>query len=139
QAGGPSVMDGFYMEQANALYLGQDSKSVPQVSDFLHWVNGLYPGFTPDLFTLYGWTSAELYVDALKKAGTDPTRASLLAALKGTTNFDASGMVAPANPAEHDPPSCWLLARVVNGKFQRYDMPSTGFRCDGTYEHASGQ
>jgi branched-chain amino acid transport system substrate-binding protein len=139
QAGGPSVMNGFYLSQANALYLGQDAKSVPQVNDFLHWVNGLYPGFTPDLFTLYGWTSAELYVDAPKKAGSDPTRQTLLTALKGFTNFDASGMVAPANPAAHEPPSCWLLARVVNGKFQRYDMPETGFRCDGTYYHATKQ
>jgi ABC-type branched-subunit amino acid transport system substrate-binding protein len=136
QAGGPSVADGFYLEQANALYLGQDAKSVPQVNDFLHWVHGLYPGFVPDLFTLYGWTSAELYVDALKKAGSDPTQASLMTALKGTTNFNADGMVAPANPAAHEPPSCWLLAKITNGQFQRFDMPKTGFRCDGTYYHA---
>ncbi len=136
QAGGSAVMDGVYMQQANALYLGQDAKAVPQINDFQHWVNGLYPGFTPDLFTLYGWTSAELYVDSLKKAGADPTRASLLTALKGTTNFDADGMVAPANPAAHEPPSCWLLAKITNGQFQRFDMPKTGFRCDGTYSPA---
>ena len=30
------------------------------------------PGFKPDLFTLYGWLSAELFVQALKNAGHRP-------------------------------------------------------------------
>jgi len=137
QAGGPSVANGFYLEQAAALYLGQDQSSVPEVGEFLKWVHGLYPGFVPDLFTLYGWTSAQLYVQGLKQAGANPTSQSLLNSLKQITSFDANGLLAPANPAGHEPASCYLLAKIVNGDFQRVDMPPSGFRCDGTYYHAS--
>lgn len=131
-AGGPSIVDGIYLEQPASLYLGEDASSVPAVSTFLHWVHGLYPGFTVDLFTLYGWVSAELYVDGLKKAGPDPTQKSLLDALKGITSFDADGIIPSANPAGKQAQACYLLARVENGKFVRYDMPPTGYICNGS-------
>jgi ABC-type branched-subunit amino acid transport system substrate-binding protein len=137
QAGGPSVADGYYLEQAASLYLGQDSSTVPEVATFLKWVHGLYPGFVPDLFTLYGWTAAQLYVQGLKGAGSNPTSSTLLASLKKITSFDANGMLAPANPGGNQPAYCYLLAKVVNGNFQRVDMPKSGFRCDGHYQHAS--
>ena len=35
------------------------------------WVQQVSPGFTSDFFTLTGWLCAELFVDALRKAGTD--------------------------------------------------------------------
>lgn len=138
-AGGPAVADGVYLEQSEALYLGQDAKQVPDVATFVHWVHGLYPGSNIDLFTLYGWASAELYVDALKKAGSNPTQADLLASLKKITSFDAGGMLAPADPAQKKPATCYVLAQVRNGAFQRVDMPANSvYRCDGSYFHASG-
>ncbi len=130
-AGGAAVADGTYMFQPASLFLGGDAKSVPAVHTFLHWVNGLYPGFTPDLFTLDGWVSAELYVTALKKAGADPTPKSLDSALKGITSFDANGIIPAANPAAKQAQACYLLARIENGQFKRFDMPATGYRCDG--------
>lgn len=138
-AGGASVVDGFYLEQAQALYLGQDAKLVPETTTFDTWVHGLYPGFNIDLFTLYGWTSAQLFVDALKKAGSSPTQASLLAALKTETSFDAGGMLAPADPAGKVPAHCYVLAQVVSGQFQRVDMPANSeYRCDGRFIYESG-
>ncbi len=96
------------------------------------WVHGLDPNFTIDLYTVYGWASAELYVDALKKAGPTPTQASHRAALKTETNFDADHMLAPANPAGKVPATCYVLAQIVNGEFQRVDMPKGSlYRCDG--------
>ena len=130
-AGGPGVADGIYLDQPAALFLGGDAGSVPAVATFLHWVNGLYPGFTPDLFTLYGWVSADLYVTALKKAGPDPTQASLLSALRDITSFDAGGIIPTANPAGKQAQACFLIARIENGDFRRYDMPATGYKCDG--------
>jgi len=32
------------------------------------------PSWVPDLYTLFGWASAEMFVQALKAAGPDPPR-----------------------------------------------------------------
>jgi Periplasmic binding protein len=133
QAGGPSVVNGAYLNQQQALYLGGDASTVPAVGQFLTWVHGLYPGFSPDIFTIYGWTSAALYVQALKQAGASPTQLTLLLALRQVHSFTADGMLAQSDPAGKQPASCYLLAKIVNGQFVRTDMPSSGFKCDAPY------
>ena len=68
----------------------------------------------------------------MKKAGAKATRKTLFAALKTFTNYDSNGMFAAANPAQKKPAVCWLLDKVVNGKFVRISpSPSTGFYCQG--------
>jgi len=52
---------------------------VPAVSQFLTWVKKANPSWTPDLYTLFGWTSAALFVQALQAAGPHPTRGAVLA------------------------------------------------------------
>ncbi|MGH9171882.1 MAG: ABC transporter substrate-binding protein [Acidimicrobiales bacterium] len=139
-----SAYDGSFIKLAGAaasvmtvglhesLYLGQDASSVPAVGTFDHWIGVAKPGFTPDLYAVYGWSSAVLLAQALQSAGSDPTRASLMAALKKITNFDAGGLLAPDDPAAKTPPNCFLIAKVVNGNWQRVE-PSSGFTCSGTY------
>lgn len=138
RAGGASVADGIYLAQNEALYLGGDAKAVPAVATFLHWMHVVAPGFAPDLYAVYGWASAELLVEALRKAGPDPTSSSVSAALRSIHSFDANGLMAPTDPAAKSPATCWLLARVSNGKFVRYHMPSTGFRCGSGFIRAGG-
>jgi ABC-type branched-subunit amino acid transport system substrate-binding protein len=133
QAGGPSVVDGAYINQTQALYLGGDAGSVPAVNQFLKWVHGLYPGFSPDIFTIFGWTSAALYVQALKNAGSSPNQESLLLTLSQVHSFTADGLLAQSDPAGKQPPPCYLLAKIVNGQFVRTDMPASGFKCDAPY------
>ena len=88
---------------------------------------------------LYGWLSAELFVQALKNAGSDPSRGSLLQALSKITSFNGNDFIAPTNPAAKTPPNCYLIATVTNGQFVRSpDNPpitgsTNGFRCDGSY------
>jgi hypothetical protein len=105
---------------------------VPAVSLFDHWVNVAHPGYTPDIYSVFGWASAALFVQALRNGGSDPNRASLLTALKQITNFDAGGLIAPDNPAAKSPPNCFIIAKVVNGAWQR-QSPASGFMCSGTY------
>jgi ABC-type branched-subunit amino acid transport system substrate-binding protein len=133
QAGGASVVNGTYLNQTQALYLGGDGGSIPAVNQFLKWVHGLYPGFSPDIFTIFGWTSAALYVQALKNAGSSPNQASLLVALSQVHSFTAEGLLAQSDPAGKQPASCYLLAKIVDGQFVRTDMPPTGFKCDAPY------
>ncbi len=138
-SGGAANVDGAYLSQNLALYLGTDESSVPAVGNFLHWVQVASPGFDPDLFTAYGWLSADLFVQALKNAGSDPSRGSLLQALSKITSFNGGGFNAPSDPATKTPPNCYLIATVTNGQYVRSpdDPPITGstqgFRCDGKY------
>jgi ABC-type branched-subunit amino acid transport system substrate-binding protein len=137
-SGGAAVTDGIWLDQGVALYLGGDAKSIPAVDTFLAWVQRVHPGFTPDLYTLYGWASAQLLVQAIKAAGSNPTSASVLAQLKQVTSFDASGLMAPANPSGKVPGSCFVLAKVVNGVFVRVPpSPTSGFICNQPYFHPS--
>jgi branched-chain amino acid transport system substrate-binding protein len=143
-SGGASVTDGAYLEQATSLYLGQDAASIPAVNTFLNWVQKASPGFKPDLYTLYGWVSAQLFTQALQNAGKNPSRGSELKALRSITSFSGSNLLAPANPAAKVPAECYIIAKVVNGDFVRTDDtplsgPNQGYRCDQPYYQANGK
>jgi ABC-type branched-subunit amino acid transport system substrate-binding protein len=137
-SGGASAVNGSYLDQNTSLYLGQDAKLIPAVAQFNKWVNVASPGFHADLFTLYGWLSAQLFAQGLKNAGKNPSRGSLLQALSKITSFSGNNIVAPANPAAKTVGNCYLIGQVANGQYQRLaDPPVTssthGYRCDGTY------
>ncbi len=138
-AGGAAAVNGDYLEQNTSLYLGQDAKAVPAVATFLHWVNVASPGFKTDLYTLYAWLSTELFGQALKNAGANPSRGSELQALNKITSFDGNHLIAPNDPATKAVGNCYLIAKVVNGQFVRTtDNPPAsssthGYRCDYSY------
>lgn len=125
-----SAANGMFIAQQYALYLGQDASSVPAVSTFDHWVKQVDSKANFEIETLYGWASAQLFVQALKAAGQNPTRGSLVAALGKVTSFNAGGLVGNENPSANIPASCFLLAQVKNGTIERVSpTPSTGFVC----------
>jgi len=137
-AGGAAAVNGAYLEQAASLYLGEDASQIPAITTFNTWVQKASPGFTPDFFTLDGWLAAELFVDGLRNAGTDPSRGSELQALRKITAFQSGNLIPVSNPAGKVPITCYLLGQVVDGRFQRLadppvSGPDNGFRCDGTY------
>ncbi len=137
-SGGPAAVNGAFLDQSTSLYLGQDKADIPAVATFLKWVQVASPGFAPDLFTLYGWLSAQLFSQALKTAGSNPSRGSLLTELGKITSFDGDHLIGPNNPADKKVGNCYLIGQVVNGDFQRLDDPPTsgsthGFRCDYSY------
>jgi branched-chain amino acid transport system substrate-binding protein len=136
-SGGAAAVDGAYLTLSSSLFLGEDAPTVPAVSTFLTWVGRVDPGFRPDLFTLNGWTSAELYSRALASAGPRPTRGSVLEALRAVTSFDADGLIVTTDPSARSSGNCYLMARVENGKFQRFDDPpvsggTDGYICNGS-------
>lgn len=139
QAG--SNAEGVINDQQFAMFFNADEASrVPVVKDFQKWMNYVNSGQTKDIFAAYGWTSAQLFVDALKKAGAKAQRKTLFAALKTFTNYDSGGMFAAANPAGKKPAVCWLINKVQGGKFVRIaPSPTTGFYCQGaTYYPPAG-
>ena len=138
-SGGAAAIDGTYMEMVNSLFLGEDTNQLPAAQTFQTWVQKASPGFKPDLYTLFGWLSAQLFTQALQAAGTNPTRGSVLQQLKKITVFNGNYLIASSNPATEDP---GLLLRdrpdQVNGQIQRLDDPPIngpqhGYRCDGKF------
>ena len=121
-------MNGDDFEQNASLYLGEDASALPAVGTFLHWVNVASPGSKPDLFTMYGWVSAQLFAQGLKKAGSDPSRGSLLQALSKITSFNGDNLIATTDPAAKTDGNC-------------YDRPSTRTGCaaDGRPADLGGQ
>ncbi len=136
-AGGPAVTNGIQIGQVYALYLGQDANRVPAVKQFDTWVKKVNPSWVPDLYTLFGWGSAELFVQALKAAGPHPTRGAVIAQLKKITSFGANGLMATSDPAAKTVSSCFLMAEIKNGTFVRELPTGSGFDCNAKLYDAS--
>jgi ABC-type branched-subunit amino acid transport system substrate-binding protein len=122
--------NGAYLTTVTSLYMGEDAKVIPAVALFDKWSKKVDHSTTLDLFTLYGWISAELFTQALKAAGPNPTRASLDAQLNKITSFDGNGIIAPQDPAKKLPGQCWIAAQYENGKWVRISPdPKSGYIC----------
>ncbi|MEY2432889.1 MAG: hypothetical protein QOC92_2614, partial [Acidimicrobiaceae bacterium] len=137
-AGSNDAVEGATLYLPTGMYLGEDRSVNPEIDLFLTWLDRTHPGANVDLFTVYGWVSARLFVQALQAAGAPATRASLIGALQQIDDFDANGMLSPGGPASKRPATCYIMVTIHNGKFQRLDDPETGFRCDGTYVFRQG-
>jgi ABC-type branched-subunit amino acid transport system substrate-binding protein len=126
-----SAGNGTLVTGVTALYEGQDAKSVPAVATFDKWAKKVDPQTQLDLYTLYGWINAQLFVQALRGAGANPTRASLDAQLDKITSFNASGLISNQNPAQKIPGGCWIVAQYENGTWKRIAPdPKSGFICN---------
>jgi hypothetical protein len=96
------------------------------------------PGFNADLFTLYAWNSTALFAQALRNAGTDPSRGSILQALSKITSYNGGYIVTNSNPVARTTSNCYLVGRVLNGQWTRQDdtpvnNSTHGYRCDYSY------
>jgi branched-chain amino acid transport system substrate-binding protein len=126
-----SAGNGTLLYTVTSLYMGEDAKVVPAVGTFDKWVKKADPNPTLDLFTLDGWINAQLFVQALKAAGANPTRASLVAQLNKINSFNASGIISSQNPAQKIPGQCWIAAKYTNGKWLRIKPdPKAAFVCN---------
>ena len=69
-----------------------------------------------DLFAMYGWLSARLFVDAMEKmaqAGQTPTRKGLLDTLSKWGSWDGNGMVGPVNIGQKKPSDCFFIQAIT--------------------------
>jgi ABC-type branched-subunit amino acid transport system substrate-binding protein len=134
----PGAGEGVLQDQAFAMFLGEDATNTPEVALFDTWMKKTHPGFPLDLFAMFGWAEARLFVDALKTTGSNPTQPGLIAALRNIHHFDSNGLIAPVDPANKQPPECWLIVTVKNGAYERV-TPDKGFTCQpGGYFRYNG-
>ena len=137
QSGGASNVEGQYATTIQELFLGEDAGTVPEVALFDKWLKQGYPGFTPDQFADTSWSNAALFVQALKMAGPHLTRKAVLAALASIHSFSDNGMFPTVDVGAKQPSNCYMILQLKGGKYVKVDDPPSGFRCDGTFFHAS--
>jgi len=131
--GTADALEGVHIYLPTAMYLGEDRGANQEVNLFLTWLKKTHPSANADLFTVYGWTSARLFVQALQQAGPQAKRATLMAALRNIHQFDANGILAPADPAGKGAAFCYVIVDIHGGKFVRAPDSASGYRCDGNY------
>jgi branched-chain amino acid transport system substrate-binding protein len=110
------------------LAMVEDRAANPAVETFVSWYERTNPGADIDFFAMLGWASADLFATALRAAGPAPTRDKVLQQLRAQAKWDGGGFLAPRNPAAKQRPSCYLIAVVRDGRWQR-STPASGFRC----------
>ena len=121
--------EGMIIPQLYAAFAGEDAQLSPEIALFNRWVDKIKPGYKPDLFAMFSWAEGRLLFKAMEMAGPRLTRAAVNDAIRKIDVFDANGMVAPASPARKQPPTCFIILTVRNGKFSRLD-PAQGYICN---------
>jgi ABC-type branched-subunit amino acid transport system substrate-binding protein len=126
-----------YSDLTTALFADAgEARKIPGVGLYQTWMKKTAPDQGLDFFSVVGWAEAALFVEALKAAGPRATRASLLAALRGTHSVDTGGLLAGADPGSRKPIGCYVLAKYVRGTWVRWQTPATGYNCDKPYYYA---
>jgi len=92
----------------------------------------------PDSFGTQAWVAGQVFATAVRavvaKSGPNGlTRAALLTAIRGLTNFDDNGLIAPTNIGGQVASKCLVGMQVQNGKFVRVAPTTPGkFDCSGS-------
>jgi ABC-type branched-subunit amino acid transport system substrate-binding protein len=127
------AVEGWYGSSSYVPFLDPDEPArTPEVKVMTEWLNKVKPGFKPDLYVVYTWSLARLALQAMEMAGPKLTRVAVQDAVKKIGQFDAFGLMAPANPGAKVPPVCVIIEQVKGGQFRRLD-PTSGYGCKGRY------
>ena len=96
----------------------QAHPNYPGVQRYLALQRKYYPDDFSDPYVQQSYVAAWLTVEALKKAGPDPTWKSFVAAMNQIKNFD-TGLSLPLSysPAKHDPLDCMEVLTRKGGKW----------------------
>jgi ABC-type branched-subunit amino acid transport system substrate-binding protein len=121
----------------------------PGVQRHMEIMRQFAPNVEPSSLTEYGMGAAELTVQALKNAGPNLTRESVVKGAEQIRDFCGMLALAPANlsPTDHRPTETMWLERVENGKWVRFgdpvsyeSTPGKVIACkDGEPVYANGQ
>jgi len=106
----------------------EEKASVPGMADFDTWYKRTAGGADADFFAVLSWVAANMFVEALKAAGPDPTQAKIVAHMKTVTSYTGGGIVAPINPAQKKSATCFQVIEVKGGKWIK-QHPAKGFAC----------
>jgi branched-chain amino acid transport system substrate-binding protein len=97
----------------------------PGIQKHIEIIKKYAPNIEPSNFTLYGAVTAELMVEALKRAGPDLTREKLCEAAESIRNWTCSVCLTPINmsPTDHRPMEVEVYNKVEGGKWVAFGEP----------------
>jgi ABC-type branched-subunit amino acid transport system substrate-binding protein len=115
-----------------------DARNIPEVGLFQEWMKKVHPRDAMELYAMYSWAAAKLFVQELKEVGPKLTRKAFIDAIRKVHSYDAGGLVNGSDLANRTPSNCYVLWVLHNGAFSRVDTPANAYRCDGTFVPYSG-
>jgi ABC-type branched-subunit amino acid transport system substrate-binding protein len=135
---GAGALEGIQGSNLYGLFFSpDDAHNIPEVALFQKWISQAYPGDAKELYAMYSWCAAKLFVQTLKAIGPKVTRSSALASLKKVHSYDCGGMLPATDINNHSASNpklnCYVLWQIHSGGYYRRDTPPSHFRCDGTF------
>lgn len=106
----------------------EDGDAVPELAALIEWMGRVSPGTGIDVFATQGWGSAKLALDALEQLPGPITSDGLLTLYQSMGDYDAGGLLAPANISARKWSGCMVGMVVEGGRWRRL-APSQGFLC----------
>ena len=89
----------------------------------------------PTTLGVQAFDAGLLFATAVKAAGDNITRASVLAQLKKIRSWDGGGLQMKTDPGDNKVTTCFLYMEVKGGKFQRFQPSKVNtFDCDAGYD-----
>ncbi|MFL5336142.1 MAG: ABC transporter substrate-binding protein, partial [Geminicoccaceae bacterium] len=130
----PSDANGIVGSNLYSMFFSpDDARNIPEVALFQKWMHLSHPNDAVELYAMYSWAAAKMFVQVLKQIGPKVTRAAFTDAIRKITSFNANGMLPTTDPIHKKPANCYVLWEVRNGGYYRVDTPANKFRCDGTF------
>ena len=116
QLGGKAI-EGVFGVATSALP-DMDPAQWPGVKDYRDTLVKFAPAAKPSAFGIRAYADAIIFVEALKRAGPNPTRESLVAAIEAMKDF-ATGIYPPVTygPDRHDGNNGAVIVRAQNGQW----------------------
>ncbi|MHB8576213.1 MAG: ABC transporter substrate-binding protein [Dehalococcoidia bacterium] len=110
------ISAGWYHQAAET-----SSPAIQAVSDFLQKNDS---NQQLSNWPVYGYILAQLYVESFKRAGVNPTRASLMQAVESFNNFTVAqllpGVTVSTSKTDHRPIKCVQLSKAHDGVFTNF-------------------
>ena len=133
--GSSSRLEGMLGWNEYSLFFNKDEAAkIPELQQFQTWfvrANGNKPA---NLYAMFAWAEARLFQQAFENAGSTINRKTLIAAAGKINNFSANGMTAPVDPgSKKDGVYCYILWKLHNNAFERFNDPASSYRCDGRF------
>lgn len=123
---GGACDDFVYIAQTGALLEEIDSN--PEMQLYAQWLKAVNPRANPTGLGMYAWAGARAFVQAVKNAGPQLTRAKILEEMDKLSGDTGNGLMPPQDYAGQVPTDCIIMLGIEGDRFVRED-PAQDYRC----------